>query len=234
MDKLGPICRSAEDCALVLDAIHGEDGRDPTTRSLPFNWDSQRPLSGIRIGYYRRAFEGQRVTEHDTGALQSLRSLGVEPVAIDLPQNFPTGALRIILTAEAGAAFVELSRSGRDELLVNQSPRAWPNTFRTAKMIPAVEYIQANRVRTMVMQALDAALRGVDAFITPSFGPDLLTMTNLTGHPSVTLPSGFSDEGTPVSISFVGKLWGEAEMLRVAMAWQDSTSFHRERPPMFV
>jgi Asp-tRNA(Asn)/Glu-tRNA(Gln) amidotransferase A subunit family amidase len=234
MDKLGPICRSVEDCALVLDAIHGADGGDPSARSVPFNWDAERPLSSIRVGYFRRGFESERVTEFDTRALASLRALGIEPVEIDLPQDFPTSAMRIILTAEAGAAFDELERSGRDELLVRQSPRAWPNTFRSAKLIPAVEYIQANRVRSMVMEALDSALMGVDVFISPSFGPDLLTMTNLTGHPSVTVPSGFSEAGTPVSISFIGTLFGEAEMLRVAKAWQDATGFHLERPPLFM
>jgi len=234
MDKLGPICRYAEDTALVLEAIHGADELDPTARTVPFNWDAGRPLSDIRVGYYRRAFEGDNTSEHDRRALDSLRALGIDPVAIDLPQDFPTGALRIILTAETGAAFDELSRSERDNLLVRQDPGAWPTTFRTARMIPAVEYLQANRVRTMIMHALDAALAGVDCFITPSYGPDLLLMTNLTGHPSITMPSGFdAEDGTPESISFVGQLYGEAELIRVAKAWQDATGYHRERPPLF-
>ncbi len=100
-------------------------------------------------------------------------------------------------------------------------------------MIPAVEYIQANRVRTMLMGALEAALEGIDVFITPTFAPDQLLMTNLTGHPAVVVPSGFNDDGTPVSIAFVGQLWADAETLRVAKAWQDATDFHRRRPPLF-
>ncbi len=234
MDKLGPICRSVEDCALVFNAIHGADGEDPTARTLPFNWDADRPLSDLRIGYFRRGFEWERASEHDASALETLRGLGVEPIPIDLPQDFPLGALRIILTAEAGAAFDELTRSGRDDLLVRQTPGSWPNSFRTSRMIPAVEYIKANRVRTMIMGALDAALEGIDCFITPSFAPDVLLMTNLTGHPAVVLPSGFNDEGSPVSISFIGKLWGDAEVLTVAKAWQDATDFHQQHPPIFT
>jgi Asp-tRNA(Asn)/Glu-tRNA(Gln) amidotransferase A subunit family amidase len=144
----------------------------------------------------------------------------------------------VILTAEAAAAFDELTRSGRDELLTRQTEGSWPNTFRTARLIPAVEYIQANRVRTMVMGALEAALDGVDVLVTPSYGgganTSVLLMTNLTGHPAVVVPNGFTPEGTPVSISFVGRLWGEAHTLRVAKAYQDATDFHTRVPPLFA
>jgi len=236
MDKLGPICRTVEDCALVLEAIHGADGVDPTARTVPFNWDAGKLLSGIRIGYYRRAFqEGtSRTRDLDLRALEALRGLGVEPVLVELPGEFPTGALRIILNAESAAAFDDLTRSGRDGLLVRQDPGAWPNLFRQARMIPAVEFIQANRVRTMIMGALDSALEGVDVFLAPSFWGDLLLMTNLTGHPVVVVPSGFDEEGNPVSVSFVGSLWGEGDLLRVAKAWQDATGHHLRRPPLFV
>jgi Asp-tRNA(Asn)/Glu-tRNA(Gln) amidotransferase A subunit family amidase len=235
MDKLGPICRSAEDCALVLHAVHGEDGVDPTSRTIPFNWDAGRPLSSIKIGYFESAFqeEGGRSGPFDSAALEALRELGVNPVPVELPDRFPLGALRIILNAEAAAAFDELTRSGRDELLVRQTSGSWPNSFRQARMIPAVEFIQANRVRTMVMGALDRALQGVDVFITPSYGGDVLLMTNLTGHPAVVVPSGFNEEGSPVSISFVGGLWKDAEALRVAMAWQEATGHHTRHPPLF-
>ena len=233
MDKLGPIARSVEDCALVFNAIHGADGRDPTARTAPFNWDSERPLSDLRVGYFGRGFEAERATGHDRAALETLRSLGVEPVPIDLPSDYPLDALRIILLAEAAAAFDELTLSGRDDLLVRQTPGSWPNSFRVARMIPAVEYIQANRVRTMLMGALEAALEGIDVFITPTRAPDQLLMTNLTGHPAVVVPSGFNDDGTPVSTVFVGQLWADAETLRVAKAWQDANDFHTRRPPLF-
>lgn len=238
MDKLGPLCRSVEDCALVLNAIHGADGKDPTARDVPFNWDPTLPLSSLRIGYYRSAFEVERRDEEgkafDEQVLVELRSLGIDLIPIELPDQFPLDALRIILNAEASAAFDELTRSNRDDLLVRQDEGAWPNSFRQARTIPAVAYIQANRVRTMVMEALDATMSGIDVFVTPSYGPNVLLMTNLTGHPSVTLPSGFRDDGTPVSVSFIGSLYGEGHMLRAAKAYQDATGFHTRQPPEFA
>jgi len=234
MDKLGPICRSVEDCALVFDVIHGADGKDPTARTLPFGWDPELPLTAIRIGYYRSAFEEEhRGAEFDTEGLEVLRSLGVRLTPIELPTQYPTSALRTILSAEAAAAFDELTRSNTDDLLVRQTSGAWPNSFRRSRFIPAVEFIQANRVRTMLMGAMEAAMDGVDVFITPSYGGDVLLVTNLTGHPAVTVPSGFTDEGTPVSISFIGQLFGEAELLRVAKAFQDTTGYHLKHPPAF-
>jgi len=235
MDKLGPLCRSVEDCAFVLDAIHGADGKDPTARTVPFNWDAGKPLSEIRIGYLKSAFEEEDSRYHafDVQALEALRGLGVNPISVELPGDYPMGALRIILNAEAAAAFDDLTRSGRDDLLTRQDAGAWPNSFRRARMIPAVEFLQANRVRTMVMGALDAALEGIDVFITPSYGGDVLLMTNLTGHPVVVMPSGLNEENHPASISFVGKLWGEADALRVAQAWQEATGHHRKHPPLF-
>jgi len=233
MDKLGPLCRSVEDCALVLHAIHGADGRDPTARTVPFDWDAERDLSTLRVGWLARGFEGERVTEHDRAALEVVRGLGVDMVPVDLPDDFPLSALRVILSAEAAAAFDELTRSGRDDLLVRQTPGSWPNAFRTARFIPAVEYIQANRVRTMVMGAVRSALEGIDVFVTPSFAGDVLLMTNLTGHPAVVLPSGFTEERTPVSFSFIGGLYQDADALLLAKAWQDATDFHTRHPEAF-
>jgi Asp-tRNA(Asn)/Glu-tRNA(Gln) amidotransferase A subunit family amidase len=235
MDKLGPICRYVEDCALVLNAIHGADGKDPTARDVPFDWDPELPLSQIRIGYYKSAFgRDRRGKAFDDQVLVELRSLGIDLIPIELPDQFPLGALRIILNAEAGAAFEELTRTNRDDLLVRQDQGAWPNSFRQSRLIPAVDYIEANRVRTMVMAALDATVTGIDVFVTPSYGPNVLLMTNLTGHPSITLPNGYTDEGTPVSISFIGSLYGEGRMLRVAKAYQDMTDFNTRQPPNFA
>ncbi|HUE76473.1 MAG TPA: amidase [Longimicrobiales bacterium] len=249
MDKIGPICRSAEDCALVFGAIHGADGRDPTARTVPFEWDGGAGLRGLRVGYLRAAFtrepeelegeQGERARQAmalENASLERLREVaraeGVEPVPIDLPDDLPVNALRIILTAEAGAAFDELTRGGRDDLLARQGRGAWPNTFREARMIPAVEYIQANRVRTMLMAQMERALADVDVFITPSYALNVLLVTNLTGHPAVVVPNGMID-GHPTGISFVGNLWKDAETLRVAKAYQDATEFHLEAPPRF-
>lgn len=235
MDKLGPICRYVEDCALVLNAIHGADGKDPTARDVPFDWDPELSLSRMRIGYYKSAFERDRGNKSfDDQVLVELRSLGIDLIPIELPDQFPLNALRIILNAEAGAAFEELTRTNRDDLLVRQDRGAWPNSFRQSRLIPAVDYIEANRIRTMVMAALDATVTGIDVFVTPSYGPNVLLMTNLTGHPSITLPNGYTDEGTPVSISFIGSLYGEGRMLRVAKAYQDMTDFNTRQPPDFA
>jgi Asp-tRNA(Asn)/Glu-tRNA(Gln) amidotransferase A subunit family amidase len=234
MDKLGPLCRSVEDCVLVLDAIQGADGRDPTARDVPLAWRGGEGVEELRVGYLASAFQRDREgKEFDDAALEDLRRSGVEPIPFELPRDLPLNALRIILTAEAAAAFDELTRSGRDDLLVQQGQGAWPNGFRTARMIPAVEYIQANRVRTMVMGALEAAFDGFDVVVSPSFAPDLLLMTNLTGHPVVVLPSGFTSEGTPVSLSFVGGLWKDGEAAAVARRYQEATGFHRRRPSAF-
>lgn len=235
MDKLGPLCRSVEDCVLVLDAVQGADGRDPTARDVPLAWRGGEGVEDLRVAYLAGAFAREREgKELDDAALAALRGSGIDPVPVELPGGLPLGALRIILTAEAAAAFDDLTRSGRDDLLVQQGQGAWPNTFRTARMIPAVEYIQANRVRTMVMGALEAALDGFDVLVAPSFAPDLLLMTNLTGHPVVVLPSGFTAEGTPVSLSFVGGLWKDGEAAAVARRFQEATDFHRRRPPAFI
>jgi Asp-tRNA(Asn)/Glu-tRNA(Gln) amidotransferase A subunit family amidase len=236
MDKLGPLCRSAEDCALVLQAIQGADEQDPAARDVAFAWDADRPLSSLRVGYLKSAFEDDesRTIDFDRAALQAVRDLGVEPVPIELPGDFPLNAIRFVLNAESAAAFDDLTRNGKDEMLVRQTANAWPNRFRQARMIPAVEYIQANRVRTMIMHALEASMEGIDVFVTPSFAPGVLLMTNLTGHPTSVVPSGFTSEGTPVSISFVGNLWRDAETMLLARAYQDSTGWQERIPPEFA
>ena len=238
MDKLGPICRSVEDCSIVLQAIHGADAKDPTARDVTFDWDPDRPLSELRVGYLQSAFEDDREdTEwkaYDESTLNLVRGMGIDPVGIELP-DIPYSAMRIILSAEAGAAFDELTRSGRDDLLVRQTQRAWPNTFRKARMIPAVEYIQANRLRTIAMERFEMAMQDIDVVLTPSFGGSMLLLTNLTGHPQVVIPNGYrSADGTPTSVSFVGKLFGDAEALLLAKAVQDATDYHHRHPPRFA
>jgi Asp-tRNA(Asn)/Glu-tRNA(Gln) amidotransferase A subunit family amidase len=235
MDKLGPICRSAEDCAIVFHHIHGADGRDPTARTLPFNWDPERKISELRIGIVESAFNSDYETkEFDQRSLEVLRSLGARFVPVELPDQYPVQALRIILNAEAAAAFDDLTRSNRDDLMVRQDAGAWPNTFRRSRFIPAVEYIQANRVRTLLMEAMERTMAGIDVLVAPTFGGNQLLITNLTGHPAVVVPNGFRENGTPTSITFIGKLFGEAEALAVAKAYQDATDFHLRRPPAFT
>lgn len=230
MDKIGPMCRSAEDCALVFHAIHGADGLDPAARTLPFGWDPYRDPRSLRVGYLASAFEaggnyGNR--DFDLATLRALRQeLGIDMVPIELPE-FPVGAMSFILTAEAGAAFEELTLSGRDELLRDSS---WPNTFRTARFIPAVDYINANRARTIYMRRFSEVMRDIDVFVTPTSRGGVVGATNLTGHPQVAVPNGFSDQGTPYSVSFVGGLYKDADALLLAHAYQQVTDFHLRHP----
>jgi Asp-tRNA(Asn)/Glu-tRNA(Gln) amidotransferase A subunit family amidase len=236
MDKIGPIARTAEDCALVFDAIRGPDGRDLTVVDLPFNYDGALDLGSIRVGYLVKAFEEKAVREeekarkaNDAAALDVFRGLGVSLVPLELP-SVPVEPLAVILDAESAAAFDELTRSGRDDLLVEQDAGAWPNVFREARLIPAVEYIQANRVRTLLMEDMARRMKDIDVYIAPSFAEGNLLLTNLTGHPTVVLPNGFDGKGAPTSISLVGSLYGEAKLLRLANAFQDATAFHRKHP----
>ncbi len=232
MDKLGPICRRVEDCALVLAAINGPDGYDRSVYDVPFRWDARAGLKGLRIGYFKDGFENNRRSkEIDEAALEVVRKQAGTLIPFAMPDDLPVNALRIILTAEAAAAFDDLTMSGRVDELVDSS---WPESFRQARFTPAVEYIEASRVRALLMQKMHDAMRDVDVFVTPSFAGSVLLTTNLTGHPTAVLPDGFNDQGSPVSISFVGKLWNEAAALAVAKAYQDATDWHNRQPPEFA
>jgi Asp-tRNA(Asn)/Glu-tRNA(Gln) amidotransferase A subunit family amidase len=234
MDKLGPMARSVEDCALVLSALHGPDGEDPSVLAAPYGWDGDATLRGLRIGFVQSAFEvpveRNPTKPFDDAALAVLRDIGADLRPVEIPA-LAYNALRIILTAEAGAAFDELTRSGRVNELAQQGPNAWPNTFRTARLIPAVDYINANRVRTQAIRAWAALMEEVDVIVAPTNSGQLLA-TNLTGHPAVILPHGFRENGTPVSITFVGRLFDEQTMLRVAHAYQRATEFHKKHPAL--
>jgi Asp-tRNA(Asn)/Glu-tRNA(Gln) amidotransferase A subunit family amidase len=230
MDKIGPICRSAEDCALVFEAIYGPDGKDSTVADVPFNWDPGVRLADLRIGYLKSAFDQERERQaNDDRALDALRSLGADLIPIELP-DYPIEAMSFILSAEAAAAFDELTRGNRDDLLVRQTKDAWPNVLRQARLIPAVEYIQANRLRTLVMRAMAELMAEVDVYV--GFGGTDLLLTNLTGHPAVVAPTGVTAQGTPTSITFTGRLYGEATALAAAKAFQEATDFHLRKPPL--
>lgn len=245
MDKLGPLCRSAEDCAIVLDAIYGPDGLDPTVANEPFHWDANINIRKLRIGYFKTAFDlpltdpkDEKRTLHgskpfDDAALAVLRKLGLNLIPVDVP-DVPYDPMRIILTAEAAAAFDDLTRSDRDKLLVQQGKFDWANTFRTARFIPAVDYINANRVRTTAIAKWDELFSKVDVIVTPTNAANLaqLVATNLTGHPAVILPNGFRDDGTPVSLTFLAGLYKESELIAVASAYQRATTFHLKHPAM--
>jgi Asp-tRNA(Asn)/Glu-tRNA(Gln) amidotransferase A subunit family amidase len=232
MDKIGPICRTVEDCAIVFNAIHGPDGKDQTLYDVPFNYDSNVKLNRLRIGYLKTDFDSVKGDHaNNDAALAKLREIGATLIPIELPK-YPMNDISIILSAEAGAAFDDLTRSGKDDLLVRQIKDAWPNVFRLSRFIPAVEYIQANRIRYLVIQEMAKLMNDIDVYVAPPFQGDNLLMTNLTGHPQAVLPNGFSKEGTPTSITFVGRLFGEATLLAVAKKYQDATDFHLKHPKL--
>jgi Asp-tRNA(Asn)/Glu-tRNA(Gln) amidotransferase A subunit family amidase len=233
MDKLGPICRTVEDCAIVFDAIRGPDGTDGTVVDASFDYVSDVDLRNVRIGYLRKDFEKDSVYQtQNTAALEKLRELGADLIEIELP-DLPVEPLQIILSAEAGAAFDDLTRSGRDDLMVRQIKNAWPNVFRASRFIPAVEYIQANRIRSLLIDRMDRIMAEIDVYVSPSFEGNNLLLTNLTGHPCVVLPDGFNQDGEPTSITFIGRLFDEATLLGVAKEYQDATEFHLKHPPLF-
>jgi len=234
MDKLGPICRSVEDCALVFHAIHGPDDLDPTVREdASFNWNPAMNVKKLKIGYLKSDFEKDRKDEkwkaNDLATLGTLRSIGFNLRAIELP-DFPIGSMRLVLRVEAAAAFDELTRSNRDKLLVRQGKGSWPNIFRTARMVTAVEYIQANRLRTLLIKEMEKLMSDIDVYVAPTWAGDNLALTNLSGHPAVVVPNGFNEKNEPTSITFTGRLFGETETLLVAKAYQDATTFHTKHP----
>ncbi|MGY3089430.1 Asp-tRNA(Asn)/Glu-tRNA(Gln) amidotransferase A subunit family amidase [Hymenobacter sp. UYAg731] len=235
MDKAGPLTRSAEDCAIVLAALcaAGPDARDPATLLAPnrFQYAFGTNIKKLRVGYLKAAFDQNYPTKaNDQATLDVLRKLGVELVPLELPAISP-GALRFVLTAEGAAAFDDLTRSGRDGQMVLQNRSAWPNSFRSARFIPAVEYLQAQRVRSLLIEQMDAQLKGFDCYIAPSFSANLV-LTNLTGQPAVAVPNGFTAAGLPTTITFMGQLYEEGTLLALAKAYQDATDFDEKHPPM--
>ena len=285
MDKLGPICRSVEDCALVLDVIRGPDGKDVSVApAASFNWDPQFEWHSLRIGYFKRDFdaapplvpkeaapdetpEEQKKREDanadaqaardrrdydrkfEQAALDKLSKMGVTLIPVELPA-LPWDSMVPLLTAEAAAAFDDLTMSGRDKLLTEQGAEDWPNDFRIARLYPAVEYIQANRVRTLAVRQFAALFDQVDVIVTPSTDAQLIA-TNLTGNPAVILPNGFrgpdapappavddgdhddiGGPGTPVSLTFLGGLYQEAKLAAFAAAYQQATGFNKPHPKL--
>lgn len=284
MDKLGPIGRSAQDCALVLNAIYGPDGKDASAHPADFRWDSAMDWKKLRIGYLKSGFDApkalkleeakagepaqeQKAREErnkgmkadrerrdydrrfDVAALDKLRGMGVDLIPVELPR-LPYGAMTPLLTAEAAAAFDDLTMSGRDALLTEQGVEDWPNAFRTARFYPAVEYIQANRARTLAVEQVSALFEKVDVIVTPTNGTQLVA-TNLTGHPALIVPNGLrgndaprppsvddgnNDDiggpGTPVSLTFLAGHYQDAKLAAFGWAYQQATGFHTLHPKL--
>ena len=286
MDKLGPICRAVEDCAIVLSAIYGPDGKDPSVRDAAFNWNSDFDWKSLRVGYLKKEFEPgsgseapaekepETLTEeekqkrakqkqeeagaklrreydrrYDQAALDKLHGMGVTLTPLELPQ-LPYDAMVPLLTAEAAASFDELTTTGRDKLLTEQGAEDWPNAFRTARFYPAVEYIQANRARTLAIREVSKLFEQVDVIVTPT-NSEQLVVTNLTGHPAVIVPNGLrgpdaprppqtdsgdddtiGGPGTPVSLTFLGGHYQDAKLCAFARAYQEAGGFHKLHPKL--
>lgn len=263
----------------MLDAIYGPDGSDRSVQNAAFNWNASLDWRKLRVGYLKKDFElpppatpvpaatgaptpspeavanaalarARREYDHayDVAAIAKLRAMGVNLIPVELP-NYPYGAMVTMLLAEGAAAFDDLTRSGRDKLLTEQSRNDWPNTFRTARFIPAVEYIQASRARMLAIDAMAKVFDTVDVIVAPT-NSSQLTITNLTGHPALILPNGIRGNdaakprisasgeadaggpGTPLSLTFLGQLYGEAPLLALAKAYQDATGFQLKHPPL--
>ena len=244
MDKIGPICRGVEDCAAALNAIYGPDGKDITVGDAPFNWNPDTNISTLRIGYLKTEFDGpttpptneqqrtqaeQRRAIYKT-ALEVLEKAGAKLTPIELPK-MQVGSLRFILSAEAAAAFDDITRDGRVNQLSGQSPGDWPNTFRTSRFIPAVEYLRAQRARSLLMRDMEKLMSQWDVFVSPAPGSASLLVTNLTGNPAVVVPCGFVNE-LPVAIMFTGGVYDEVSPLRVALAFERATKWHEMHPKM--
>ena len=232
MDKLGPMCRSVADCALIYNIIRGSDNLDRSVIDVPFQVPRLNQIENLRVAYVESAFKDTSTKENDKAVLEILKSLGLNLIPIELPE-FPVKALSFILSAEAAAAFDELTRSNRDDELVRQMRMAWPNVFRKARYIPAVEYIQANRARILLNEKMNKLFESIDVYIVPSFWGDNLLRTNLSGHPCVVLPNGFDKNGSPTSISFIANLYKDGNAIAVAQVYQDATTWHKKYPPKF-
>ena len=252
LDKVGPICRSVEDTALVLAAINGGDRKDISSIDAPFHFDAAKGIEGMTVGYLPEAF-GEGATEIDHAALAAMRELGVEVKEVSLP-DLPYGSLMTTLYAEAAAAFETLTLTDADDTLKWQDEGAWPNTMRKARFLSAVDHVQADRLRYMVMEALDGMMSGIDALIGPFMTGPMLVASNYTGHPCLHLRAGFSEVATrspaslgtgklttgdatgeqtftvPQGISLWGHLFDEGPLLNLGMALEAKLGVADRRP----
>ena len=235
MDKAGPICRSAEDAAVVFNYLHGTDGKDASAVNMPFNYTGKTDLSKLKIAYAKNYFGKRDTMGNELQALDAFRKAGAQLIPVDFPDSgiYNFNMTGLILTVEAAAAFDEFTRTGLDDKMTRQGRGDWPNSFRISRFVPAVDYINANRHRYLLMQAMDVFMSKYDVVICPSFAGSQLRITNLTGHPAISLPTGFNKNKLPTSITLVGKLYDEATLLNVAKAYQQVTPWDEMHPEMF-
>ncbi len=233
MDKIGPISRSALDNGIVLSAITGADPLDASSIPAAFNYSAKEDVKKLKIGYFKDFFEGDRVSENDKNVLEVMKSQGFELHPVELKTSVKPGPIGMMLMVEGAAAFDELTRLGWDDQLVAQHRNAWPNLFRAARFIPAVEYIQMARQRSVLIEEMHELMKEYDVIVTPSYGGSQLQITNLTGHPALCMPNGFNNSGSPTSITLLGNLFEEDKLVLLGHMIQQNTDWQAKRPPMF-
>ncbi|XVJ68167.1 MAG: amidase [Lacibacter sp.] len=236
LDKTGPICRSAEDAAVVFYYIKGTDGKDPGAVNMPFNYSPKTDIKKLRIGYAKNFFDRIKDTSaNEWKVIKAFEQMGVQLIPVNFPDTaaYPYDIVGITLASEAAAAFDELTRNNLDDQLTRQNRNDWPNYFRAARFIPAVEYVNAQRHRYLLMKKMQEFFANVDVVITPTYAGSQLAITNLTGHPALCMPTGFTRQSLPTSITFLGNLYGEANLLSVGRALQFNTGWEEVHPDKF-
>ncbi|WP_407524724.1 amidase [Lacibacter sp. MH-610] len=236
LDKTGPICRSAEDAAVVFYYIKGTDGKDPGAVNRPFNYSAKTDIKKLRIGYAKNFFDRIKDTSaNEWKVLKAFEQMGVQLIPVNFPDTaaYPYDIVGITLASEAAAAFDELTRTNLDDQLTRQNRNDWPNYFRAARFIPAAEYVNAQRHRYLLMKKMQEFFANVDVVITPTYAGSQLAITNLTGHPALCMPTGFTRQGLPTSITLLGNLYGEANLLSVGRALQLNTGWEEVHPEKF-
>jgi Asp-tRNA(Asn)/Glu-tRNA(Gln) amidotransferase A subunit family amidase len=254
LDKLGPMTRGVEDAMLVLQAIAGPDAGDLASVPSRIDFDASAGVRGLRIGYLPTWMKEAPATEVDRAALETVRKLGMIPVEVSLP-DWPYDSLQLVLFAEAAAAFEELTVSGQDKQLKAQVPDAWPNLFREARFLSAVDFVQADRFRRKVAAEMARVFSNVDLLLVPSLRDEMLVISNFTGHPSLTLRAGFVNVAearsdwapdpahplpkfspprrVPHGVTLIGRLFDEGTVARAGMALERAFGVSAERPPGF-
>jgi Asp-tRNA(Asn)/Glu-tRNA(Gln) amidotransferase A subunit family amidase len=235
LDKIGPICRSAADAAIVFAFIHGTDGIDPSAVNARFNYQQSSDARQLRIGYTKNYFDRIKDTSRsEWKVLRSFQDAGYSLIPVDFPDSaaYPFNIMDVVISAEAAAAFDDFTRNNIDDEMTRQGKYDWPNSFRVSRLMPAVEYINANRHRYLLMQKVNEAMNAVDVLICPTRGSgNQSAITNLTGHPAVCVPTGFDSRSKlPTSITFIGQLHKEGRLLSVAEAYQQLSDWHQQHP----
>ena len=238
LDKVGPICRSAADAAIVFNYIHGTDGKDGSAVNMPFNYTPNKDIKKLKIAYAKNYFDKIKDTSrNEFKVLEEFKKLGVQLIPVNFPDSgvYNFNIMDVVIGVECAAQFDEMTRMNIDDALTRQTKNDWPNSFRTARFVPAVEYINAQRHRYTLMQKVNEVMQQYDVIICPSRGDgNQSAITNLTGNPVVCVPTGFDKRSNlPTGISFVGNLYDEATILSIAQAYQKATNWDETHPTLF-